>query len=71
MKKVFNLYDKNQSGFLEFERIKHVAREIGENMTDDDILSLMHAVFINHNTTSNESVSFEEFYTVISGYYSK
>ena len=40
-------------------------------MTDDALLDLMHAVFINHQTTSNESISFEEFYTVISTYYNK
>jgi Ca2+-binding EF-hand superfamily protein len=40
-------------------------------MNDDDILDLMHAVFINHSTTSNESISFEEFYTVVSNYYTR
>lgn len=40
-------------------------------MTDDELLDLMHSVFIKNETTSNESISFDEFYTVISGYYSK
>jgi Ca2+-binding EF-hand superfamily protein len=53
------LYDKEQTGVIEFEQIKTIARSLGEYLTDDDILDLMHAVFINHQTTSNESISFE------------
>ncbi len=68
---MFNLYDTEQSGVIEFEQLKHVARSIGEHLNDDDLLELMHAVFIKNQTTSNESISFEEFYTVITQYYNK
>lgn len=68
---MFNLYDKEQTGVIEFEQLKSITRDIGEYMTDDDLLDLMHSVFIKNQTTSNESISFEEFYTVISGYYNK
>jgi hypothetical protein len=39
--------------------MKNIARGLGEYLTDDDLLDLMHSVFINHQTTSNESISFE------------
>lgn len=71
IKRVFDLYDKEGTGLIEFEQLKAIARLIGETMSDDDLLDLMHSVFINHQTTSNESISFEEFYTVISSYYNK
>ena len=71
IRRVFNLYDKEQTGVIEFEQLKHIARSLGEYLTDDDLLDLMHAVFIKHQTTSNESISFEEFYTVISAYYNR
>ncbi len=68
---MFSLYDKEQTGVIEFEQLKHIARSLGEYLTDDDLLDLMHAVFIKHQTTSNESISFEEFYGVISAYYNR
>ena len=71
IRRVFNLYDKEQTGVIEFEQLKKIARSLGENLTDNDLLDLMHAVFIKHETTSNESISFEEFYTVISAYYNR
>ena len=40
-------------------------------MTDDDILELMHSVFITRKTERNEKFTFEEFYQVVSEKYSK
>jgi hypothetical protein len=56
---------------IEFEQLKNISRSLGEYMNDEDLLAMMHAVFIKHQTTSNESISFEEFYGVISAYYSR
>jgi centrin-1 len=59
IKRVFDLYDKEQKGEIGFEQFKDIIKFIGENMTDDDILELMHSVFITKNTQSNETFTFE------------
>lgn len=37
MLKIFNLYDSEQSGSIDFEKIKKVCKELGETMTDEEI----------------------------------
>jgi hypothetical protein len=44
---------------VSFEQIKFIARFIGENLTDDDLMDLMHAIFISNNTGSNEEITFD------------
>jgi Ca2+-binding EF-hand superfamily protein len=34
IEKVFNLYDKDTEGVVDFEKFKIVCRELGETMTD-------------------------------------
>lgn len=60
------MYDREQTGEIGFEQLKEISRFIGENMTDDDILELMHSVYITNKTQSNSTFTFEEFYQVIS-----
>lgn len=38
IKRVFDMYDKEQSGEIGFEQFKDIIRFIGENLTDDEIL---------------------------------
>ena len=71
IKRVFDLYDREQTGEIGFEHFKEIIKFIGENMTDDDILELMHSVFITRKTETNEKFTFEEFYQVVSQKYSK
>lgn len=40
-------------------------------MDDEALLDLMHSAFIKNKTESNERFSFEEFYLIISKYYSR
>ncbi len=40
-------------------------------MDDQALLDLMHGVFINQKTQSNEEFTFDEFYQVISAYYNR
>jgi len=40
-------------------------------MDDNSLLDLMHSVFINQRTQTNEEFTFDEFYQVISNYYSR
>ena len=37
LSKLFALYDTDQAGFIDFEKMKTVARELGETMNDDEI----------------------------------
>ena len=40
-------------------------------MDDQALLDLMHACFIKNQTESNERLSFEEFYLIVSKFYAK
>ena len=71
LQRVWKLYDKEETGVIRFEQLKEISRSIGEYLDDGAILDLMHSVFINQKTQSNEEFTFEEFYQVISNYYSK
>jgi Ca2+-binding EF-hand superfamily protein len=63
--KLFSVYDNDDSGVIDFEKFKNVAREIGENLNDDQILEMMHHVHVLNKTESNEGINFEEFYRVV------
>lgn len=71
LRRIFKLYDKEETGVLRFDQLKEIAKMIGEHMDDDALLELMHSVFINHKTESNEEFTFEDFYMVISKYYNR
>lgn len=66
IRRVFALLDKNEDGHLDFEEFKQGLKLIQERMNDDDILEMMHSTFINRKTSSNESFTFDEFYSVVS-----
>ena len=63
--KLFTVYDSDGTGTIDFEKFKTVAREIGENLNDDQILEMMHHVHVLNKTESNESFDFDEFYKVV------
>jgi Ca2+-binding EF-hand superfamily protein len=71
LQRVWKLYDKEETGVIRFEQFKEISRSVGEYLDDGAILDLMHSVFVNQKTQSNEEFTFEEFYQVISNYYSK
>ena len=68
IRRVFALLDKNEDGHLDFEEFKYGLKSIQEHMNDEDILEMMHSTFINKKTSSNESFTFDEFYTVVTGF---
>jgi Ca2+-binding EF-hand superfamily protein len=35
LQKVFNLYDVDGTGSIDFEKLKNIAKELGENLNDD------------------------------------
>jgi Ca2+-binding EF-hand superfamily protein len=56
---------------LDFEELKQLARISGDGCSDDDILEMLHTIHINRETGSNESLTFEEFYGIVSKFYKK
>ena len=54
----FKLFDDDESNNINFKNLKRVAKELGENMTDDEI-----ADFINENRdlSHDEHITFDEF----------
>lgn len=37
IERIFQLYDDNESGFIEFDNIKKIAKEIGEDIPDKEL----------------------------------
>lgn len=71
LKRIFALFDKDENGTIDFEEFKVIAKQLHENLTDDDLLEMLHSTHINHKTATNESVDFEEFYRIVSKFANK
>lgn len=63
--KIFSMYDNQGNGYIDFESFKHIAKEIGENLNDDQILEMLHHTHILNKTESSSGFSFEEFYRIV------
>ena len=66
--RLFRHADKEDDELLDFEELKSLCRMAGDNLTDDDIMEMMHTIHINRNTGTSEGVSFEDFYNIVTGY---
>ena len=62
IKKVFNLFDIDQTGYIELKNLKQIARELGESLSEGDIIELISK----SDTDGDGKVSFEEFYNIMS-----
>ena len=71
LKKVFAIFDNNEDGVIEFEEFKAISKWLKEGINDDDLLEMMHSTHVNQKTSTNECVSFEEFYRIVSKFNSK
>ena len=40
IRRVFKLFDDDETGRISFRNLKRVARELGENMTDEELQAL-------------------------------
>ena len=63
--KVFELWDKEGNGVIDFDAFKRIARELGETMNDDEITEMMHNAFIINCTESHDAFSFDDFYNIV------
>merc|ERR1719215_1416207 len=62
IQKVFNLFDDDQSGKISLRNLKRVANELGETMSDAELLEMIERADANQDG----EISPEEFYANIS-----
>lgn len=58
LKRVFNLFDKDENGSIDFDEFKNIGKQIMDPINDNDLLELMHNVHIMQKTGAEESVNF-------------
>lgn len=63
IQKVFNLYDWNKEGRITFDELKRVALDLGEEMTDEEVMSM----FKKADIDDDGFVSFDDFYNIMTG----
>ena len=66
LRKVFAQFDRNEDGVIDFEEFKNIAKQLRENINDDELLEMLHSTHINKKTSTNEYVTFDEFYNIVS-----
>merc|ERR1712196_515881 len=59
--KVFNLFDDDQSGKISLRNLKGVAKELGETMTDAELLEMIERA----DNDQDGEINFEEFYSIM------
>jgi Ca2+-binding EF-hand superfamily protein len=63
IQKVFNLYDWNKEGRITWDELKRVAQDLGEEMTDEEVL----AMFKRADLDDDGFVTFDDFYNIMTG----
>lgn len=71
LKRVFALYDKNEDGVIDFEEFKAIAKWIKDGINDDELLEMLHSTHVSQKTSTNEFVTFDEFYRIVAKFANK
>lgn len=71
IKTIFSHIDRQEDEVIDFEEIKNLARIAGDGTNDDEIMEMLHSIHINRETTTNEHLSFDDFYGIVSKFYKK
>lgn len=61
LKKVFNLFDDEKTDFINIQNLRRVAKELGENMTDNELQEMIERA----DTDNDGFVSFDDFYNIL------
>ena len=59
--KVFKLFDESGEGYIEITGLKKVAKELGENMDDAELLEMIERA----DSDGDNRVTFEDFYNIM------
>jgi Ca2+-binding EF-hand superfamily protein len=61
IKKVFQLYDVDNTGYISLENLKHIAKQLGETTSEKDLQEMIARV----DTTGKNHVTFPDFYAIM------
>lgn len=61
IKKVFNLFDDEKTGFLSIKNLRRIVRELGENIEEHELQEMIDKADLDHDGMISE----EEFYMII------
>ena len=61
IQKVFNLFDDDQTGKISLRNLKRVAKELGETMSDAELLEMIERA----DTDTDGEISVDEFYAIM------
>mmetsp|Transcript_10575 Transcript_10575/g.1596 ORF Transcript_10575/g.1596 Transcript_10575/m.1596 type:complete len:117 (+) Transcript_10575:190-540(+) len=59
--KVFRLFDDDKTGTITLKNLKRVARELGETMTDEELMEMIERA----DSSGNGQVAPEDFYNIM------
>ena len=53
LRTVFKRLDTDDDDYINYDELKKMSRIAGDNINDEEILELLHSIFINHKTNNN------------------
>eukprot|EP00965_Chrysotila_dentata_P203803 6181951-Pleurochrysis_carterae.AAC.3 len=61
LRKAFELFDEDATGRISLRNMRHIARELGENLTDEE----MQAMIDEFDVDQDGEISFDEFASIM------
>ena len=61
IRKVFKLYDVDNTGYITLENLRHIAKQLGESTNDKDLTEMITRV----DTTGKNHVNFQDFLRIM------
>ena len=61
LKRVFNLFDDERKGFISVDNLKRVAKELGEQITDEELAEIV----MRADLDLDQKLTFDDFYNVM------
>jgi Ca2+-binding protein (EF-Hand superfamily) len=61
IKKIFDLFDDDKTGYITIQNLKRVAKDLGEEMSDAELLEMIERADSDHDG----QICFEDFYSIM------
>ncbi|EKX73281.1 centrin, putative [Theileria equi strain WA] len=61
IRRIFNLFDEDNTGTITFRNLKKVAIELGENLTDEELRDMINRA----DSNGDGQLSFDDFYAIM------